>query len=73
MAHFSIPAVVGSPWAFGQWGARLYLFSPGDVPQSSRVRAWDPIAEAVEDITLDLGILVVGAAVSTCAPYEPEG
>jgi hypothetical protein len=37
------------------------------------VRAYDPDDGNVELVSDDLGIRVVGAAVSTCAPYEPEG
>jgi hypothetical protein len=64
---------VGSPWAFTQWEGRLWLFSPAETSGSSEVRAYDLAAQQVEVIEPDLGVLVVGAAVSTCAPYEPEG
>ena len=71
-AHRASEAV-GSPWAFTQWEGRLWLFSPGEMTGSSEVRAYDLAAQQVESIEPDLGVLVVGAAVSTCAPYEPEG
>jgi hypothetical protein len=63
---------VGSPWAFAQWEGRLWLFSSGGDPGSD-IRAWDPQTGDVEDIHAGIGISVVGAAVSTCAPYKPEG
>jgi hypothetical protein len=63
---------VGSPWAFAQWEGRLWLFSSGGDPGSD-IRAWNPANGVVEQIHPGIGISVVGAAVSTCAPYEPEG
>jgi hypothetical protein len=63
---------VGSPWAFAQWAGRLWLFSSGGAPGSD-IRAWDPATGDVEEIHPGIGVAVVGAAVSTCAPYQPEG
>jgi hypothetical protein len=63
---------VGSPWAFAQWAGRLWLFSSSGNPGSD-IRAWDPITGDVEEIHPGIGVSVVGAAVSTCAPYQPEG
>lgn len=63
---------VGSPWAFAQWAGRLWLFSSSGDPGSD-IRAWDPITGDVEQIHPGIGVSVVGAAVSTCAPYQPEG
>ncbi len=63
---------VGSPWAFAQWEGRLWLFSSSGSPGSD-IRAWDPSDGSVEPIHPGIGIGVVGAAVSTCAPYEPPG
>jgi hypothetical protein len=63
---------VGSPWAFAQWAGRLWLFSSSGNPGSD-IRAWDPITGDVEEIHPGIGVDVVGAAVSTCAPYQPEG
>jgi hypothetical protein len=63
---------VGSPWAFAQWEGRLWLFSSSGDPGSD-IRAWDPQTGDVEDIHPGIGVSVVGAAVSTCAPYKPEG
>lgn len=62
---------VGSPWAFAQWAGRLWLFSPGT--PGSQVRAYDPVTQTLEPLSDGIGIAVVGAAVSTCAPFEPEG
>lgn len=62
---------VGSPWAFAQWAGRLWLFSPGS--PGSQIRAYDPVTQAIEPLSDGIGIGVVGAAVSTCAPFAPEG
>lgn len=62
---------VGSPWAFAQWAGRLWLFSPSG--GSSQIRAYDPATQAIEQVSDGIGISVVGAAVSTCAPFEPQG
>ncbi len=61
---------VGSPWAFAQWGGRLWLFYASG--NGSGVRTWDPDTGDVEDLA-DISATVVGAAVSTCAPFTPEG
>jgi len=63
----SIGTGVGSPWAFAQWEGRLWIFSGGVV------RAFDPETGDIEVLTESLGVWAAGAAVSTCAPYEPEG
>ncbi len=63
---------VGSPWAFAQWAGRLWLFSSAGDPGSD-IRAWDPVSKTVETLHPGIGVAVVGAAVSTCAPFQPEG
>lgn len=70
--HALLDFGVGSPWAFAQWEGRLWLFSSSGDPGSD-IRAWDPGSGAVEPIHAGIGIQVVGAAVSTCAPFEPQG
>lgn len=60
-------ATVGSPWAFAQWEGRLWIFSGGTV------RAFDQNTGDIEVLSESLEISVVGAAVSTCAPYVPAG
>ncbi len=82
LAEFDAPAAevtsaeqllfaVGSPWAFAQWGGRMWLFYFNGAGGSS-VRTWDPVTGDVEDLA-DINAVVVGAAVSTCAPFTPEG
>jgi len=71
VSHDLLEIGVGSPWAFAQWAGRLWLFSPGS--PGSQIRAYDPVTQAIEPLSDGIGIAVVGAAVSTCAPFEPEG
>jgi hypothetical protein len=70
--HELLDFSVGSPWAFAQWEGRLWLFSSAGDPGSD-IRAWDPDSGMVEAIHPGIGVSVVGAAVSTCAPYKPRG
>lgn len=63
----------GSAWGFAQWAGRLWMFTGSAPSGMSEVRAVDLDTGDVELVSEDLGIRVVGAAVSTCAPYEPEG
>jgi hypothetical protein len=68
----SLGFTAGTAWAVTQWSGRLWLFSPNDAG-SSQVRTYDLATQHVETISPNIGVLVSGAAVSTCAPFEPEG
>lgn len=61
---------VGNAWAFAFWGDYFYLFTanPGQTSRIERVRRE---TDVVELINADVGIRIVGAGVSTCAPVEP--
>lgn len=58
----------GSGWAFAYWGGDFYLFTAPDSP-ASRVTRYRP-SDNSTTIVANLGTLVVGAGVSTCAPNQ---
>ncbi len=58
----------GSGWAFAYWGGDFYLFTAPDSP-ASRVTRYRPSDNSTA-IVANLGTLVVGAGVSTCAPNQ---
>ncbi|HEU0033509.1 MAG TPA: hypothetical protein VFQ53_22915 [Kofleriaceae bacterium] len=64
------PSVVA--WAFAQWDGTFYIFvttTPGDpFPPSSTLRTIDP-AGAYQVRLEELPWVIVGAGVSTCAPF----
>jgi len=62
-------------WAFAFWGGRFYIFLQRDTDTSTHVWRLDPGDEGVlgdetlTDVIPDTGYRIVGAGVSTCAPY----
>jgi hypothetical protein len=60
----------GSGWAFAYWGGDFYLFTDPDGSQASRVTRYRPSDNSTA-VVANLGTLVVGAGVSTCAPNVP--
>lgn len=60
----------GSGWAFAAWGGDFYLFTDPDGVQASRVTRFRP-SDNSTTVVANLGTLVVGAGVSTCAPNVP--
>lgn len=63
----------GASGAFAVWEGGLWLFTatgPDGLTQVSTYTLGSGTTEVVVD---DLGIVVVGAANSTCVPYEPAG
>ena len=60
---------IGSGWAFAFWGGDFWLFtSPIGTSQIDRYRPADGTTVTVKT---GLGTNIVGAGVSTCAPFEP--
>lgn len=60
---------IGSGWAFAFWGGDFWLFtSPSGDSQIDRYRPADGTTVTVKT---GLGTNIVGAGVSTCAPFEP--
>lgn len=57
----------GSGWAFAAWGGDFYLFTDPEQVGGSRVTRFRP-SDNSTSIIANLGTLVVGAGVSTCAP-----
>ncbi len=67
---------IGTPqyFAFSFWGGRFYFYTyPNATPGSStNVTEYDPTTGAVNTTYMtDIGFLIVGAGVSTCAPTVP--
>lgn len=60
----------GSGWAFAYWGGDFFLFTDPDGAQASRVTRFRP-SDNSTSVVANLGTLVVGAGVSTCAPNVP--
>lgn len=61
----------GSPWAFTQWEGRAWLVTGGS--DGSNLHAVDLDTGRLEQLSGGLGVSVVGAAASVCAPFLPEG
>lgn len=60
---------IGSGWAFAFWGGDFWLFtSPTGQSQIDQYRPSDGTTMTVKT---GLGTNIVGAGVSTCAPFEP--
>jgi hypothetical protein len=60
----------GGGYDFAHWGGDLYLFFSNDAMRHSQVYRLDPEAAEMDVTVDDVGIVVTGAGVSTCAPYE---
>lgn len=66
-----------SSWAFAAWGGDLWLFStpvrdynPWDIVTST-VTKYSPATDETTTLMENVGLDIVGAGVSTCAPTEP--
>jgi hypothetical protein len=60
---------VGSGWAFAHWGGDFWLFTaPGG---SSQVTKYSFDSDTSSTVKTNLGFVIVGAGVSTCAPVTP--
>jgi hypothetical protein len=63
---------IGMAWAFAFWGGTFWLFTwDGVSTTGSKLQQYDPMANAVTTVSSGLGVVVVGAGVSTCAPLVP--
>ncbi len=66
---------IGTPtdFAFSFWGGRFYFYTyPNATGTSTNVTEYDPTTGTVDTSYLtDIGFLIVGAGVSTCAPTTP--
>jgi hypothetical protein len=60
---------IGAGWAFAHWGGDFWLFT---APQSSsEITKYDYAAGSTTSVKRNLGFVIVGAGVSTCAPVAP--
>jgi hypothetical protein len=67
----TLPGVdTGPAWAFAFWGSQLWLFTLPAGRATSSLTRWDPATNAIEDLQSELGFVVTGAGVSTCAPLN---
>lgn len=61
-------------WAFAAWGGEFWLFTsppPVSGTETSTVTKYSPTTEESTVLMEDVGLQIVGAGVSTCAPTEP--
>jgi hypothetical protein len=60
-------------WAFSFWGGEFYLYSwHGAANRTSTVTHYVPSTREVDNAYMgDVGFIIVGAGVSTCAPTTP--
>lgn len=58
-------------WAFSFWGGDFYLYSSNGF-SNSKVVHYTPSTKAVDlSYVPDVGFIIIGAGVSTCAPLKP--
>lgn len=62
----------GPSWAFGFYAGQFWLFTATAPGGMTRASTFDPDTQAIETKVEDLGVTVVGAGVSTCAPVLPQ-
>jgi len=62
-----------SSFAFSFWGGRFYFYTyPNAGSSSTNVAEYDPMSGSLDaSFMTDIGFIVVGAGVSTCAPLVP--
>ena len=61
---------IGSAWAFAFWGGDFWLFTnPSGI--TSQVDRYQPSTGQTTTVKQNVGLSIVGAGVSTCAPIEP--
>jgi hypothetical protein len=61
---------IGAGWAFAAWGGAFYLFTAPNL-FSSQIDRFDPMTNQTTTVVSDVGFVIVGAGVSTCAPVIP--
>ena len=59
-----------SAWAFAFWGGKFYFFTAASPDGSSVIHVYTPGDTTTPPEVADVGLTVVGAGVSTCAPLE---
>jgi hypothetical protein len=72
-SHRPLPDVdTGRAWAFSSWGGDFWFYTAGGGETTSVTRLSGTSGELGVMLT-DIGFVVVGAGVSTCAPTGPAG
>ena len=68
---WQLPPLAAQPnaWAFAHWGGRYYQFV--SVNNKNQILRYDPVAKQNIVIQASTAYPIVGAGVSTCAPYVP--
>ena len=66
----TLGSVSAQAWAFAAWGGRFYIFLQRQADSSTHVWRFDPSDGSLTDVIPDTGYRIVGAGVSTCAPYD---
>ena len=61
---------IGGAWAFAFWGGSFWLFTSSG-GQGSKLDKFDMATGMTTNISGNIGFVVVGAGVSTCAPIIP--
>jgi hypothetical protein len=71
LSQWPQPSVsIGSGWAFAFWGGDFWLFTCPN-GSSSQIDRWQPASNATSTVKTNIGSVIVGAGVSTCAPFVP--
>lgn len=60
---------IGTGFAFAFWGGDFWIFTAPD-GSSSQIDRYQPASNTTTTVKSDLGFKVIGAGVSTCAPFE---
>ncbi|MBI5611178.1 MAG: hypothetical protein HY902_20055 [Deltaproteobacteria bacterium] len=68
--NWPLPASLATTeaWAFAQWGGKLWLFAKTSAEINSSVWSLDPLTGITTKALNNIGHVVVGAGVSSCAP-----
>ena len=61
---------IGTAWAFAFWGGDFWLFT-NPSGTTSQVDQYQPLTGQTTTVAENVGLSIVGAGVSTCAPIEP--
>lgn len=66
------PAVmIGGAWAFAFWGGSFWLFTTPPLGNGAKLDKFDLATNTTTNVSSNIGFVVVGAGVSTCAPTKP--
>jgi hypothetical protein len=72
MTTYPLPGIrQGSGWAFGFWGNDFYLFTGTGAGASTDVHRFNIASNSLTPVANLPNDTVVGAGVSTCAPFSP--